>query len=304
VDGGLADVWSDVVYRMDILDLITAGHLVDAKGKRVVVGNLDLDAVKTRSGDLQEGQLGQALEESNAADVVADAYLEHAPDRPGVIFTPTVSSAQVMADTMNDAGIPTGLIYGAMPKEERAVTLKLYQAGDLQVLANCMVLTEGFDAPWTSCAVIARPTKSAGLYVQMAGRALRPHPGKRDALILDVMGASTRHKLASIVDLTDRKTAAPKDGQSLREAADEPDDALLDVSPAVEWEDVNLFHHSTARWLRTYGGVWFLPAGDDRLLFLAPAPEMKGFRVRMWQDGAGALAPNPDPAYEIAEAMV
>ncbi|MEU5668708.1 DEAD/DEAH box helicase, partial [Streptomyces longwoodensis] len=90
---------------------------------------------------------------------------------------------------------------------------------DVQVLTNCMVLTEGFDAPHTSCAVIARPTKSPGLYVQMVGRALRPAPGKRDALLLDVLGASTRHKLASMVDLTSREISEHATSKSLREAA-------------------------------------------------------------------------------------
>jgi len=63
----------------------------------------------------------------------------------------------------------------------------------VQVLCNCLVTTEGWDAPEVSCAVLARPTKSLGLYLQMAGRVLRPAPGKADALVIDHSGAVYEH---------------------------------------------------------------------------------------------------------------
>jgi superfamily II DNA or RNA helicase len=303
-DGGLGEVWQDVVFRMDILDLIAAGHLVDVRGKRIVVGDLDLDSVKTAAGDLQDGQLGEALEASGAAQIVADAYVEHASDRPGIVFTPTVSSAQQMSEAMTTAGIPTGVVWGAMPKDERTAALEDYRSGKLQALANCMVLTEGFDAPWTSCAVIARPTKSPGLYVQMAGRALRLFEGKTDALILDVMGASTRHKLASIIDLTDRSIAAPAEEQSLAEAADEQERSGLELAD-VQWEDVDLFHASAIRWLKTYGGTWFIPAGGV-YYFLARGSRSGFYLLRSWTKETGEFrnAPAPDGENPLEYSML
>lgn len=304
-DGGLGEVWQDVVYKIDILDLIKAGHLVDVRGKRVVVQGLDLDKVKTRAGDLQDGQLGQAIEDSGAAEVVADAYRQFAADRPGVVFTPTVNSAKLMADVMTASGITTGVVYGDMPKDERVRVLDAYRAGDLQALANCMVLTEGFDAPWTSCAVIARPTKSAGLYIQMAGRALRLHPGKTDALLLDVMGSSTRHKLASIVDLSSRQIPVPQDDQTLAEAA-----AIPEVPSAAgpgrlraQWEDVDLFHDSRAAWLRTEGGTWFITTGGGSYIFLTPGEQPGLFRIRRWTPDGGVQAPPGDRDFSQHEAM-
>ncbi|MFJ1581756.1 DEAD/DEAH box helicase [Streptomyces sp. NPDC088197] len=301
-DGGLADIWTEVVYRMDTLDLIEAGHLVDVVGKRVVVDGLDLDRVKTAAGDLVGGQLGQALEDSNAAAVVAEAYRTLAADRPGVVFTPTVNSARVMAEVMTQAGIATGVVYGDMPVEDRRAALARYKAGDLQVLANCMLLTEGFDAPHTSCAVIARPTKSPGLYVQMAGRALRLHPGKTDALILDVVGASTRHKLASLVDLSERSIPAPRDGQSLTAAARGPVEVVAPtVQPVLRVEDIEMFTASRVRWLRTRRGTWFIPAGDV-LLYLVADHVAGGYRLRKWEGGA-EQAPPRDEAFHLEEAM-
>jgi superfamily II DNA or RNA helicase len=303
-DGGLGDVWTDVVHQLDILDLIETGHLVDVRGKRVVVDGLDLDRVKTSAGDLVGGQLGQALEDSNAAAVVAAAYLEHAADRPGVIFTPTVSSARVMAEVMTGAGIPTGVVWGEMPREDRRQVLAQYAAGALQAVANCMVLTEGFDAPHTSCAVIARPTKSPGLYVQMAGRALRlsPETGKTDALILDVVGASTRHKLASLVDLSSTTISEVREGQSLRDAARGPVEVIAPtVLPVLRVEDIDMFGTSRVRWLRTTRGTWFIPAGEQ-LLFLVADHDAGGYRLRKYVGGQ-RVAPERDDAFHLQDAM-
>lgn len=305
-EGGLADVWEDIVYSRDILEMIADGHLVDVRGKAVEVDALDLDAVKTRAGDLQEGQLAQALDDSGAAEVVADAYVEHAAGRPGVIFTPTVDTAKSMTDVMNARGITTASVWGDMPKDERADTLKRYGTGDIQVLSNCMVLTEGFDAPWASCAVIARPTKSAALYVQMVGRVLRPWKGKDDALVLDVMGASSRHKLATLADLTGREVGDLNDDQSLREAAilhEKREEELLRLQRGrVGWADVDLFHNSATRWLQTRGGTWFIPAGNESL-FLVPGDEPQTFRIRLWDRERGALVPKPDTEYPLEFAM-
>lgn len=300
-DGGLAEVWQDVVFTLDILEMIRGGYLVDVRGKRVVVDGLNLDKVKTSRGDLQDGQLGQAIEDSGAADVVADAYKQFAADRPGVVFTPTVATAQSMADALNEVGITATTIWGDMPREARQTALKWYETGDVQVLTNCMVLTEGFDAPWTSCAVIARPTKSAGLYCQMAGRALRLWEGKKDALLLDVMGASTRHKLASIVDLTSRTLKEPKDGRSLRETAEEEERRAPIGS--VEWEDINVFHESPVRWLQTDAGVWFVPLTARMFLFLVRGSQPGVYRVRRWDAGVGVRPPNPDLEAPLPETM-
>ncbi|MCF0087142.1 MULTISPECIES: DEAD/DEAH box helicase [unclassified Streptomyces] len=303
-DGGLADVWEEVVFTLDILEMIEDGYLCDVRGKRVTVPGLDLDAVKSRAGDLQDGQLGQALDDSGAAEVVAEAYRLHAGDRPGVAFTPTVETAQSMAEAFTAAGISAGAVWGDMSRDDRAATLEKYRRGDLQVLTNCMVLTEGFDAPWTSCAVIARPTKSAGLYCQMAGRALRLWEGKKDALILDVMGASTRHKLASIVDLTGRDVAPPEEGQSLREAVREAEEKAkrrLDLS-RIQVEEIDLFHGSPVRWLKTQAGVWFIPVTDAAYVFLLRDPATRTYWLRRFDANNGLVRPKDDVPLPLPEA--
>ncbi|MFJ7238249.1 DEAD/DEAH box helicase [Streptomyces olivaceus] len=304
-DGGLAEVWEDVVFRLDILDMITDGYLCDVRGKRVTVDTLDLDRVKTRGGDLVDGQLGQALEDSGALDAIAKAYVDHAADRPGVVFTPTVATAQAAAASLEAAGITAAPVWGDMGRDDRRATLARYSAGDVQVLTNCMVLTEGFDAPHTSCAVIARPTKSPGLYVQMAGRALRPAPGKADALLLDVMGASTRHKLASMVDLTGREVGQAEEGKTLREVAEEhvAAEKRRALAARVEAEEINLFGESAIRWLRTETGTWFIRVAADQFLFLQRDPGARTYRTRRWTESHGVHGPKDDVARPLPEAL-
>jgi superfamily II DNA or RNA helicase len=266
---GLGDIWQKVSYTKDILYGIQNGFLTDVRGKSVTVDGLDLGTVARSRGDYQDGALGDAMEASGAGGVIASAYREHAGDRQGVLFAPTVSSAHAFAADLVRAGITTDVITGSTPPEDRVLAYKRYAAGDTQVLSNCMVLTEGWDAPWASCAVIARPTQSAGLYIQMVGRVLRPWlaGGKKDALVLDVVGITGRHALRSIVDLT-TSALTLQDGESLAEGV-ERDTKEKGARPAasaltgtIGHEEVDLFHRSKSVWLQTYGGIWFIPTTD------------------------------------------
>jgi hypothetical protein len=185
-----------------------------------------------------------------------------------------------MADEFEAAGVSARLVHGLMPTEDRRRALDEFRAGSVTVLANCMVLTEGTDLPLASCCVVARPTTHGGLYVQMIGRVLRPYPGKTDALVLDVTGASRRHALRSMTDLV---------GTDDLVTGDETDDVepmgldALDIRPEREYRDgtltsemFDLFHGSRNAWNRTNGGVWFLTAGQ-RYIVLLP-----GVRAGEW----------------------
>jgi superfamily II DNA or RNA helicase len=282
-DRGLGDVWQDVVFKRDILFGIREGFLVDVRGTSVAIPDLDLGKVKKSRGDYQDGALGDALIEADAGSVVAEAYREHAADRQGALFAPTVAAAQTFADALNAAGIPTETVTGETPTEERQLIYKRTRHGDTQVLSSVGVLTEGFDMPQLSCAVLARPTQSHGLYVQMAGRVLRPHPGKRDALLLDVVGASEGKSLRSIVDLTETGIR-PQPGELLLEALEreETEGAARDASVRLQLDvsarELDLFTSSHAAWLQTAKGVWFIPT-REHTYFLWPDGDDGTFKI-------------------------
>lgn len=198
---GLGHVWERVAHTVSTRYLIERGFLAPVEAVQVGL-EVDLKDVKIRQGDYQDGDLGRAMMEAEFHKYVTTAYLEHAADRQGIVFTPTIATAEAAAKGLNEAGIPTAVVSGATPRGERQRIYQGYKDGTIQVLANCMVLTVGFDAPWAEVAVMARPTRSQPLFQQIVGRVLRTHPGKEKALVLDIVGSTSDHRLATLIDLT------------------------------------------------------------------------------------------------------
>lgn len=270
-DRALGDVWQDVVYERSIADMIREGYLVRPRGIHVRVDDLDLSRVRTSGGDYRESDLGEAIENSLAPEAICKAITEHADERKILLFAPTVHSAGVIGEALTESGRHVGLIHGKMAAGDRRRVLDDFRRERIQILSGCMVLTEGFDEPGVDCVVLARPTRSRGLYVQIAGRALRTCPGKHDALLLDVVGASVRHSLITGVELFSDKTLTEKDDQGNvdDETEDDLDAGQMDAREALGMADgplvateIDLFADSSMAWLRTRAGVFFLAAGE------------------------------------------
>lgn len=263
----LGDVWQEIVYRRDIMDGIRGGSLVDVRAKRIVVESLELNDVKRSRGDLQIGDLGDALEDADAGERIVEAWLKWGEGRPTIGFAPLVPTAHNFKDAFRAAGIPTAIVTGETPPDERTAIYQGFRDGDVQVIWSVGVLTTGFDAPWASCAIIARPTQNPALYTQMVGRILRPWPagGKRDALVLDVVGATERLELATIAVLTESPIYSDDDQMSLAERTSKPKSGTAESVPdnVVNGElialDVDMLSNSSSRWLRTIKGTWFVP---------------------------------------------
>lgn len=274
----LGDVWESVAYECEIEWGIERGFLVDVRGQQVDVKGLDLNSVSRSRGDFADSSLAAAMLEADAGDEIARAYVEHAGSKRGILFAPTVETAENFADALNARGVVTEVITGETPKEERELAYKKFRSGDVQVLSNCMVLTEGFDAPHAEVAVIARPTQSAPLYTQMVGRVLRPFPGKDEALVLDVVGVTGRHQLQSLTSLTKRTV---KPGESIIEAKERNaveaglEAERREIRGLAASRKVELFASSHSVWLKTYGGTDFIP--------------IRGGAVVLWEkpDGSG-----------------
>lgn len=278
----LGEVWQKISYEMPLLRMIRRGYLTDVKGIRIKVPDLDLKGLRKTAGDYREGELGERLAESMAPVTVARAYREHGVRedgtvRPGILFAPTVATAQIFAEAMTDEGFRCEAIWGDMPMDDRRRVLREFDEGKIDILSNCMVLTEGFDSPRAEVAVIARPTQSSPLYVQMVGRVLRLYPGKSFALVLDVVGAATNHELCTLATLSGDRLGEIKETSSLLKALDELEaEEAADAEAAypgyvgdVVSETVDLFAGSRQSWLQTHGGHWFIPAGG-RIIALVP----------------------------------
>ena len=209
---------------------------------------------------------------------IDDATIRKRNDRGGSTRIP-----DAIAEAFSDAGISSAVVHGGTPREERRLILKRLHEGDVQVVWNCGVLTEGFDEPTVSCVVMARPTKSAPLYQQIVGRGLRPDLSlpaleRGDCLVLDVVGASGRHDLRTLVDLSERADAPPEMDEEL--SLMEMEDALQECQDAEAeargWDPEEYYGETAVQefdplnragvgaWLRTDGGTYFLPASRGR----------------------------------------
>lgn len=273
---GLGSVWEDVVYKRSILNLISKGHLTDVRTVQVDLKELDMESVGVSRGDWAAGDLGRALMESEADTAIARAYRDHAGGRQGIVFTPTVETAHAAANALHMSGCgPAAVIHGESPKHIRQEIYDEFRTGKMRILVSCMVLTEGFDAPWAEVAVIARPTRNAALYTQMVGRVLRPWPGKKEALVLDLVGASA-NRLRTLIDLEPGAVKELRDGESLAEAvvreAEEGNRTVSAGSVAFELKarDVDSFGASGIAWVRSPKGVMFINCGEH-YVFLWPS---------------------------------
>lgn len=181
---GLGEVFDEVVFERSTKWMIDQGYLCKPKGFKVAT-DLDLSSIKSADGDYQASSLADMMDTPELIKLVVDAYRTHAQDLPAICFTTSIQHAENVAAAFRQAGIPSASISGESPREERASLINQFKKGDITILANCQVLTEGFDAPETACVIVARPTKSQALYQQMLGRGLRLFPNKRECIVLD-----------------------------------------------------------------------------------------------------------------------
>ena len=269
---GLGAAWQEITYQRGIIQMIAEGYLCDVRA--IEIGSdVDLGRVTTSAGDFTDASLGAELERAEALDAAAKAYRQHAPDRRGVAFTPTIATAHILATKLCEQGIRAEAVSGETHIDLRRAILRRLHTGETQVVANCAVLIEGWDEPAVSCMLMCRPTKSAPAFAQMAGRVLRPYIGKDDALILDVAGASELG-LATIADLAGLPPRTVKPGQSLMDAADEQSTITKRkaVVAATRTRHVELLRRSDLRWLPAEDG-WVLPAGPDQAMIIVPADD-------------------------------
>jgi len=223
----LGQVFESVAFDYEILDAINDGWLVPVTQRFVSIGGLDLSHVKTTCGDLNGSELARVFESERNMQGVTGAAIEIIGNKRAILFTCSVHQAEQACDIFNRhrPGM-AAWICGATNQDERRATLERFKAGEIQVVANCGVLTEGYDDCGVEVILMGRPTKSRSLYAQMAGRGTRPLDGivdchetadarkqaiesssKPSCLIVDFVGNSGKHKLMSSANILGGKVS-------------------------------------------------------------------------------------------------
>ena len=197
----LRQTFDNIGYQLKIGTLIARGILVPPRTYTLDLGVGDeLAGIDATAGDFDMRQADKVLNRSVLNDAVVRHWKEKAGDRRTIFFCSTVDHADAVAAAFRAAGISAETISGDMAGADRADLIARFDRGDVQVLTNCMVLTEGFDSQPVGCIGILRPMLHKGTFIQAVGRGLRKvdperYPGiiKTDCVILDFAGAAIRH---------------------------------------------------------------------------------------------------------------
>jgi DNA repair protein RadD len=186
-------LFNDIAYEAPVRDLIDAGYLSPLVSKQPAT-RLDVSKVGTRAGDFIQRDLAAAVDKEAITRAAVTEIIEHGRDRKSwLAFCSGVDHARHVAEEFGRQGIICRTIFGDTPKEERDAIIAAFKRGEIRALASMGVLTTGFNAPAVDLIALLRPTKSAGLYVQMVGRGTRLAPGKENCLVLDFAGNVRRH---------------------------------------------------------------------------------------------------------------
>lgn len=178
---GLSSRFDVIVAGPTPVQLRDLGHLTDAE---IFCGPVpNLEAIHTRAGDYVRSELADACD-GLVADV-AQTYAKLAGGKRAICFAVNRAHSEHLVARFQAEGFRAAHIDFATPDEERKRIISAFAAGEVDILCNVEIVTEGFDVPECEVVILARPTKSEGLYVQMVGRALRPAPGKAHAIVLD-----------------------------------------------------------------------------------------------------------------------
>lgn len=167
----LGDVFDDLITVASVRELTELGHLVPCR-------------VWAPPKILETGELAVSP---------VDAYLQHGQGQRALVFCVTKEHAAQVCQEFNDRGLTAAVVHGELSKTMRAQLLAWFREGQIRVICNVHVLTEGFDDPAAAVAILCRKPEHAGTFLQMAGRILRPAPDKHQATLIDLCGSSLVH---------------------------------------------------------------------------------------------------------------
>lgn len=208
---GLGDVNDDLVIGVDAKWLIEHEHLApyDYYAPTLV----DMTGVHIRQGEYKAAEVeAKMLVKALYGDMIRN-YRQLADGRKAICYCATIRHSRTVAEEFTAAGIPAAHLDGETPPSERADIVQGFRDGRIRVLCNVDLISEGFDVPDCSCAILARPTKSLTLFIQQAMRCMRYQPDKR-AVIIDHVGNYARHGLP---DMPRTWTLAKKNKQAREE---------------------------------------------------------------------------------------
>jgi ATP-dependent helicase IRC3 len=179
-----------IVYHKDYVDMIGEKWLANAVFT-TVKSEANLSNVKKDTfGDFALSSLSEAVNTTNTNNITVRAWMANAKDRKStLVFCVDVEHAKQLTATFREHGVDARYITATTHKNVRSEQLEAFKNQEFPVLLNCGLFTEGTDIPNIDCVLLARPTRSRNLLIQMIGRGLRLFPGKEDCHIIDMVAS-------------------------------------------------------------------------------------------------------------------
>ena len=217
LDGrGLGDLFGEIVHGTETRWLIENKFL--APFRAFAPSTPDTSGVHTKMGDYDAVEIADLMDKPKITGDAVEHYGKLCNGARAVAFATNVAHSMHIAECFNAAGIRAAHIDGSMAHWERDAAIQAFRDGDVRVLSNCNLISEGFDLPAMDAAILLRPTKSLSLYLQQVGRPLRYHEGKT-AFIIDHAGNIAEHGLPTDEfdwSLTGRKKKKKAEAQEIK----------------------------------------------------------------------------------------
>jgi DNA repair protein RadD len=224
LDGtGLGAWFRNMVAGPSVSWLIESGFL--ARYRLFAPSKPDLGNVHTRMGDFVRSESAAVMDRPSITGDAVAHYRKLAGGKRAVVFCTSVEHSQHVVAQFRAAGVPAEHVDGETDPRERDASLRRFESGETLILSNVELFGEGVDIPGIECAILLRPTQSLSLYLQQVGRALRPAPGKAEAIILDHAGNALRH------GLPDDDRTWSLDGAKKKSRKADPDDVPVKQCP-------------------------------------------------------------------------
>jgi len=188
---GLGELFEHLVVAARPAELIAQGYLVPYTG--FAYDAPDTTKLEHRGSDYEQKGLALVMSERRIVGNVVQQYLEHAGGVRGLVFAVSIAHSKDLVERFKAAGVAAEHLDGEMATGDREAVLARLASGQTRVVSNVGVLTEGYDCPQIGCVMLARPTLSLVLFLQMVGRGLRTAEGKSVCLIHDHAGCFMQH---------------------------------------------------------------------------------------------------------------
>lgn len=196
---GLNKIFQKIVYQKSVGWMIEHGYQVHLIAKRINIG-APLRGVYTHAaGDFSPGASYAVLKDPPITRKIVELYKKYLTDKKTIIFASNITHGDLLQRAFTKNEIECLMVSSKVTKEVRADRLTKFRLGEIKLMINVQILTEGYDDPSVEAVIVARLTASESLYTQMVGRAMRPHPGKKYGYIIDI--TDNDHKLLTSSDI-------------------------------------------------------------------------------------------------------